>query len=248
MNRITRWLALFLIMYETWAMFLDLNTVNVDLESDPDHPNVTKLAIHSTKKDRTGVGMLTIIQRTDLCLRLLFANYLVDTSLDALRFTSLACCDRHPGTGFHVRRYFKGRLLYQDPNTLDLFYGDVDEPDHQKVMQPLKAKLKATTKSRPTKNREELVARLHLWRLDASTKDSLASVRPASFIIDNKSIIKLSKINPTEITQERIVTELDETEEWRDEWAGKIFEVIQKYAKELAALQDAEDTRASRIK
>jgi hypothetical protein len=76
--------ALFLIMYEPWAMTIDLDAAGVDFTSHPEHPNVSKLAVHSTKKDRTGGAILTIIQSVHLCLRALFARYLAEKSLDSL--------------------------------------------------------------------------------------------------------------------------------------------------------------------
>lgn len=74
--------ALFLIMYESWAITIDLDNSAIDFTSDPDHPNVTKLSIHSTKQQRTGGAILTIIQSVEICLRILFAKYLADMSLD----------------------------------------------------------------------------------------------------------------------------------------------------------------------
>lgn len=74
--------ALFLIMYESWAITIDLDNSAIDFTSDPNHPNVTKLSIHSMKQQRTGGAILTIIQSVEICLRILFAKYLADMSLD----------------------------------------------------------------------------------------------------------------------------------------------------------------------
>lgn len=84
--------ALFLIMYESWAMTIDLDTAAIDFTSDPDHPNVTKLSIHSTKQQRTGGAILTIIQSVEVCLRSMFAEYLADISLDG---TSAVLLDQY---------------------------------------------------------------------------------------------------------------------------------------------------------
>lgn len=169
-----------------------------------------------------------------------FTNTTELSPRQALSYTTLFCCDRHPGSGFQIRRYFSGRLLYQDPQTLDIFYGGADEPDRQKIVQPPKAKRKRTPKSRPIPDRDELAAQLLVWRLNASTTDPLAAVRPISFIIDDKGILALAKLHPNDINDRRkIVTTLNETVEWDEEWSQKILNVIQKYDTNLSAKRKA---------
>ena len=72
--------ALFLIMYEPWVKDIDLTFPSINCTSDPDHPNVQKLTIHSKKRDRTGVAMVMIVQNEEECLRGLFGNYFNDQS------------------------------------------------------------------------------------------------------------------------------------------------------------------------
>jgi ERCC4-related helicase len=76
--------AIFLIMYEPWVKTINLEAVTVETVSDPNHPNIPKLTIHSTKQARTGVTMIKIIQRTEECLRRLFATYLNDQTPDGM--------------------------------------------------------------------------------------------------------------------------------------------------------------------
>jgi ERCC4-related helicase len=76
--------AIFLIMYEPWVKTIDIETVRVETVSDPDHPNVPKLTIHSTKQARTGVAMIKVVQKTEECLRKLFATYLNDQTPDGI--------------------------------------------------------------------------------------------------------------------------------------------------------------------
>jgi len=103
--------AIFLLMYEPWVKTIDLAAVDVDTVSDPDHPNVPKLTVHSTKLARTGVAMVKIIQLKQECLRRLYADYLNNMTLDgtyplcigldmlifweslALHFTAGWCCN-----------------------------------------------------------------------------------------------------------------------------------------------------------
>ncbi len=163
---------------------------------------------------------------------------ILTTPEQALLHTTPFCCDRHPSTGFHIRQFFKGRFLYQDSSSLDIYYGDVDENDRTQVLAPPKAKRKFLKSripgSRIPGDRKELVSRLFTWRLEASTNDLLAAVRPPSFIVDDKGILTLAKLHSTEVTHHKqVVSALKETQEWQDEWSTKIFNIIQNYDQEL---------------
>lgn len=65
-------------MYEPWVLDIDLSSSAED-PSDPDYPNAGKLTKHSTKRQRTGWAMVSIVQ-SQICLRKLFAQYLDDQS------------------------------------------------------------------------------------------------------------------------------------------------------------------------
>ena len=139
-----------------------------------------------------------------------------------------------PGSGFHIRHLFNRRFLYQDADTLNLYYGSKNESDCELVTLPAKVKRKSAKKAQNTKDLQELIAQLFNWWYNESSNDVLAIVQPPSFIIDNKSIIKLSSIHPSELTNEaQVVFALNESQEWKNEWATKIFDVIQTYDKEL---------------
>lgn len=73
--------ALFLLMYESWALDVDLSEISVDIVSDPDHPLLEALTQYTSKQDRTGWAMLYILQIV-ICLRILFAEYLGDHASD----------------------------------------------------------------------------------------------------------------------------------------------------------------------
>jgi len=72
--------AIYLIMYEPWVMNIDLSNIKFNV-SDPDHPTVEKLSKTSNKQERTGIGVLKIIQSAD-CLRMMYANYLGDKTAE----------------------------------------------------------------------------------------------------------------------------------------------------------------------
>lgn len=68
-------------MYEPWVKDIDLTAVSALATVDPDHPNVTTLSLHATKRDRTGVAMIRIIQMEEVCIRQMFGDYVLDQSL-----------------------------------------------------------------------------------------------------------------------------------------------------------------------
>jgi len=70
-------------MYEPWVMNIDLSSIPITFgQTDPDHPTVEKLTKTSTKQDRTGIAMTTLIQSVSDCPRKFFANYLGDETPD----------------------------------------------------------------------------------------------------------------------------------------------------------------------
>jgi len=148
------------------------------------------------------------------------------------------CCDRHPGSNLDFHRFFKGRLLYQDPQTLDLYHGAIGEPDRIKILPPRKEKRKVQDKRRTPDERKSLISRLVAWRRAAHTNDPLAAVRPASFIIDDTGITGIAKLHSQSITDyQQITSLLGQTKEWEEEWSREIFVVIQKFDEDLTKLR-----------
>ena len=133
--------------------------------------------------------------------------------------------------------FFKGRFLYQDAQTGDLYYSISENPsDRVKVLPPLKEKRKAQDRRRTTDERKSLASRLVGWRHNAHTNDPLAAVRLPSFIIDDASIVTLAKFHPLDITMSQIRVVLDKTAAWEEEWSLRIFDVIQQFDKDLTDL------------
>ena len=159
----------------------------------------------------------------------------------ALHFTTPWCCT---STSQHSEpisfgQFFKGRFLYQDEKTGDLYYGMQNDPsDRIMVVPPQKEKRKAQDKCRTSDERKSLISRLVAWRFNAHAMDPLSAVRPPSFIIDKASIILLAKLHPQDISsyrQVRII--LDQSLEWEEEWSKKIFDVIQQFEEDLINLR-----------
>jgi hypothetical protein len=158
----------------------------------------------------------------------------------ALHFTTPWCCtsSRH-SEPISFNQFFKGRFLYQDERTGDLYYGMPNDPsDRIMIVPPQKEKRKARDKRRTSDERKSLVSRLVAWRYNAHAMDPLAAVRPPSFIIDDVGIKLLTKLHPQDISNYRqIRVVLDQSMEWEEEWSKKIFDIIQQFDADLITLR-----------
>ena len=164
----------------------------------------------------------------------------------ALHFTTSWCCtSSQHSEPISFGQFFKGRFLYQDEKTGDLYYGMPNDPsDKIMIVPPRKEKRKAPDKCCTLDERKSLVSRLVAWRYNAHVKDSLSAVRPPSFIIDKAGITLLAKLHPQDISnyqQIRII--LDQTMEWEEEWLKKIFDIIQQFDKDLFNLRRSTATQ-----
>ncbi|KAF8486547.1 P-loop containing nucleoside triphosphate hydrolase protein [Russula emetica] len=146
--------ALFLILYEPWAMTADLSSLKCDL-NDPDQP-LQALTKTSKKPERTGAAMYQLIQSSN-CIRRFFANYLCDGTPTAVDFTNQFCCDRH-GDGFNLFDFFPGKIRTAESLVF------VDQGVNAATSRP---------KYRPVKEREPLKATLYAWRSRVHRNDPL---------------------------------------------------------------------------
>ena len=159
----------------------------------------------------------------------------------ACHFTVKWCCNRHQGSGFDWNHFFRGPLLYEDLETSQLYYGSADDPDREEVILPLRNKRKAGKKTRATSQRQPLISRLLAWRARIHSLDSLASVRPAYFIIDDEGIKTLARLHPSDVTSPgQVVDALSETQEWKVLWSASVLRVIEAYDRELTERRNAE--------
>lgn len=154
------------------------------------------------------------------------------------------CCSRHPGSNFHIRHFVKGRLLYQDGQTGNLFYGAADEADRTQILPQQKEKRKARSKRRTTDERKSLASRLETWRYQERVDSRLAAVLPLSSILNDMSINILAKTHPENITSyQQITVLLDQTKEWEQIWSEKIFNVIRQFDQDLTTLRHSTATQ-----
>ncbi|KAF8272466.1 hypothetical protein EI94DRAFT_1796088 [Lactarius quietus] len=212
--------AIFLLMYEPWVKSIDLAAVEVDTVSDPDHPTVPQLTDNLTKQERSGVAMIKTIQLEHECLRKLYATYLKDTA--------------HDGTDVVIDTF--------DPiSTGTISSGVVSSTKILKLRNYIMALLTILIGKRSSRRR-----RRSGRHSSVLAKDPLASVLPAYFILDDMGIKTLARLHPSNITHPgQVVDVLNETQEWQDEWAVPLFQVIQDYDHELADHRKEEDGHRS---
>ncbi|KAF5332268.1 hypothetical protein D9611_007993 [Ephemerocybe angulata] len=236
--------CIFLIMHELSAKNIDLSRFGNDVWAldDPDQPHSGNLTDKSKKEQRVGVGMAKIVQSTD-CLRELFAKANGDTTENALKYTGRFCCNRHPGNSFRFGAFFPGKMLYQQPETHKVFYGDADEPYGTEIKAATIAAdseslKRARPKYRPTVLRPSLVHKLERWRYNAWRVHPLRSITPASFILNDSSIETLSKLTLDEhlLSVDDLMSALGQTATWKNKYAHAIFKEIQLFEAEVLAL------------
>ncbi|KAK6967103.1 P-loop containing nucleoside triphosphate hydrolase protein [Favolaschia claudopus] len=224
--------AVYLSMAEPWAYTASLDTVLADC-MDPDRPLCGRLAKMTPKPARAGLAMILYV-RSSICLCKMISDYLADQSPEALSISFEWCCEKvHPGRPelqFDKRKFFQGRFIYQEADR-SIYAGASDEKDCVHLNPPVSRKrgLRSTS-NRKVDQRAPLQALIRSWLTKAHSTDELRDVRPASFILDAKSIKTLSTVHPDRMkTVEDVTAALDETEEWMMEWGSMTVFIRQKY-------------------
>ncbi|KAJ7434401.1 P-loop containing nucleoside triphosphate hydrolase protein [Mycena latifolia] len=221
--------AVYLVMAEPWAYTASLEAVETD-SNDPDRPISGRLTKHARKPARTGLAMILYV-RTENCLRAKIMSYLDDVSANALAISTPWCCDRvHPDEPliqFDKRSFFPGRFIYTD-DTGAIYAGNVDEDDRQHLNPPRGRKRKAKgLPNRKVAERAPLQEHLRTWLRTAHAADPLRAVRPASFILDAKSIKALSTVHQDRMKSvEQVVAAVEETTEWATQWGDAVLAVL----------------------
>ena len=97
--------------------------------------------------------------------------------------------------------------------------------------------MKPNPKYRKTKDQPALDYRLIEWLKVEHATDSLRAVRPPHLIPSQTQCLNLMRVHPTKITSPSDITALiEESAEWGDEWADKIFKVLVSFNADLATL------------
>ncbi|KAK6995779.1 P-loop containing nucleoside triphosphate hydrolase protein [Favolaschia claudopus] len=188
--------AVYLSMAEPWAYTASLDTVLADC-MDPDRPLCGRLAKMTPKPARAGLAMILYV-RSSICLCKMISDYLADQSPEALSISFEWCCEKvHPGRPelqFDKRKFFQGRFIYQEADR-SIYAGASDEKDCVHLNPPVSRKrgLRSTS-NRKVDQRAPLQALIRSWLTKAHSTDELRDVRPASFILDAKSIKTLSTV------------------------------------------------------
>jgi len=146
-----------------------------------------------------------------------------------LLYTTKFCCDSvkdHPNAcAFNLQDFLPGHL-----------------PGNKPLADPVsvdggKANEKPKPKYRPPKQWPALDFRLIEWLTLEHLSDPLHTVHPPHLILSQTQRFILTCTNPKQIQSPSNITSLlDESSEWSDEWANKIFKVIHKYDTDLSAL------------
>ncbi|KAJ7269062.1 P-loop containing nucleoside triphosphate hydrolase protein [Mycena rebaudengoi] len=229
-------LAVYLLMAERWVYTASLDSADPD-STDPDRPISGRLLKNARKQARAGLAVVLYV-RTESCLREMIGRYLADKSREALAISTAWCCDRsHPDDStlqFDKRKFFPGRFIYEDEQG-GIYAGDIDEADrvHLNPVRVKKRKAKGPP-NRKVAERADLQDCLRDWLASAHAVDPLRAIRPPSFILDSKAIKSLASTHPGRMrSADEVISVLNETREWGDEWAAKIFEVIAAYDEKL---------------
>jgi hypothetical protein len=148
------------------------------------------------------------------------------------------CCDldhpNYPGRKFDKHSFFPGRFIYADAEGA-IYAGNVDKTNRVHLNPPKGKKRKAKgLANRRVIDRSDLQYRLHTWLTSAHASDPLRTVRPATFILDPKTIKALSTVHPDRIISvSQVVMAVQETAEWGVEWGADVLAIISAYDVEL---------------
>lgn len=197
--------------------------------NDPDRPR-SILKPNSQQREHAPYSSLKLVKFNE-CIQLMFAQYLGDKSPEglfahfvncsltitviALLHSTKFCCDRscHNVDGepnFNLQDYLPGKI----------FTMALPSPDMAKTKQ-------THNKFCPTAERPFLEFRLLQWLKYEHSINPLHSAWPPHLILSQTQRMTLVCTHPTKIRSEHdITTILDESKEWADEWAAKVFAVI----------------------
>jgi len=200
--------------------------------NDPDRPR-SILKPNSQQRERAPYSSLKLVKFNE-CIQLMFAQYPSDKSPEglfahfinssltitviALLHSTKFCCDWscHNVDGkpnFNLQDYLPGKI----------FTMALPSPDMAKTKQ-------TRNKFRPTAEWPFLEFQLLQWLEYEHSIDPLRSARPPHLVLLQTQRMTLMRTHPTKIRSEHdITTILDESKEWADEQAAKVFAVIEKF-------------------
>ena len=102
-------------------------------------------------------------------------------------------------------------------------------------------------KYRPPKERPALDFQLIQWLKLEHETDPLRSVRPPHFILSQMQRFNLTRVNANQIKSPSDITALlNESSDWEDEWALKLFNLFLLYKADLAILNGQKGKKQKR--
>ena len=170
---------------------------------------------------------------------LLVIHVLNKTRNLALLYTTEYCCESvedHPDAcSFNLQDFLPGCLP-----------GNETPADLNNVDTEMAAE-KSNPKYRPPKERPALDFRLIEWLKVEHKLDPLRSVRPPHLILSHTQRFILTRVNANQIKLPSDITALlNESSDWADEWALKLFNVLLQYKADLFTLNSTKGNKRKR--
>ncbi|KAJ7574751.1 hypothetical protein C8J56DRAFT_1064439 [Mycena floridula] len=220
--------AIFLMMYEPWALTVDISLIPEVLDN-PDMPNTPTLIVkqnqkvastatkqpRTSKKNRAAVSVLHLVLLSQghkkRCIHEFFVKYLDDKSPEALKYMTQWCSS------------------LQGPDKV-VFYGHPDDPECMELVPKAEKDTKNSASKRPVTQTVTLRATLRKWRDSLSLSPPMSVVWPSQFILDDTDIQTLAAVSADSLDEPSDMTDtLDKSEEWDEDWAAEVLEVVHKY-------------------
>ncbi|KAJ7577341.1 hypothetical protein C8J56DRAFT_1060994 [Mycena floridula] len=220
--------AIFLMMYEPWALTVDISSIPEVLDN-PDMPNTPTLIVkqnqkvastatkqpRTSKKNRAAVSVLRLVLLSQghkkRCIHEFFTKYLDDKSPEVLKYMTQWCSS------------------LQGPDKV-VFYGHPDDPECMELVPKAEKDTKNSASKRPVTQTVTLCATLRKWRDSLSPSPPMSIVWPSQFILDDTDIQTLAAVSADSLDEPSDVTDtLDKSEEWDEDWVAEVLEVVHKY-------------------
>ncbi|KAJ7576555.1 P-loop containing nucleoside triphosphate hydrolase protein [Mycena floridula] len=222
--------GLAVLFYEPWVKNIELAEYDSKSVEDLDRPRNSPLRLQASAHERVSLSAVKLTQ-PGTCQRQHFADYLGDTTLEALTFANKFCCDGHDN-GFDLRDFLPGPLSVDSP--------PVSSEDE--APEPVSAP------KRPVKQKKELKTLIQIWLSSASVGDRYHFARPRYLILMESQIAALLIPPAGELTTVQDLTRLlDQSDDWESMWAASLLQVIVGYDKEVNRERSVKTMKARKV-
>lgn len=190
----------------------------------------------TTKEKQTESAILQFVN-TSICRRQFLAEYNNDTTIEgksylfvkssltvvsALDYDGPFCCDQHANQAFNLDHWLPGQTLPSLAQSRLEMLMDVD----QRAAPPKKAR----KRYRPIVQRLPLEQLLKVWRETVLSNKLGIKGWPSDWILADQHIIKLAREEKSTLKSAGdIVSLLEESREWADNFAEQVYQVIESF-------------------